>query len=176
METDATPKKKPTILKQWRWTRRIVQTLFLLVFLYLLVGTVQGATGRLPNDLFFFIDPLTGITSMLASRSWIAPMALGAITLVLAVATGRAWCGWVCPLGTILDWTPSHCNRENPTISPRWSQTKHFLLFDAYDTGPDNIAVSHPGQRYFTRPELGNRGSGILALQLRNATACCGVG
>ncbi|MFC1989393.1 4Fe-4S binding protein [Chloroflexota bacterium] len=129
MATDAPPKKKQTTFKQWRWARRTVQTLFLLAFLYLLVSTVQGATGRLPNDLFFFLDPLTGITSMLASRSWIAPMALGAITLVLAVAAGRAWCGWVCPLGTILDWTPSHHNSENPAISPRWSQTKYLLLF-----------------------------------------------
>jgi len=66
---------------------------------------------------------------MLASRSWIAPMALGAVTLVLAIATGRAWCGWVCPMGTVLDWTPSRRQRQNPGISPRWSKVKYFLFF-----------------------------------------------
>jgi polyferredoxin len=129
MATDAAPKKKRTASQKWRWSRRTVQTLFLLAFLYLLIVTVQGVAGRLPNDLFFHLDPLNGIASMLASRSWIAPMALGAITLVLAVALGRAWCGWVCPMGTVLDWTPSRRRRENPAVSPRWSQTKYFLLF-----------------------------------------------
>ena len=129
MATDTVSRKKKSSSKKWVWTRRIVQTLFLLIFLYLLIITVQGVTGRQPNDLFFFLDPLNGITSMLASRTWIAPMSLGIITIVLAVAVGRAWCGWVCPMGTILDWTPSRRNRKNPEISPVWSQGKYFLLF-----------------------------------------------
>jgi len=128
MSTDGMKKKRRSTYKKWVWTRRTVQTLFLLVFLYLLVVTVQGVTGRLPNDLFFHLDPLVGITSMLASRSWIIPMALGAITLVLALAVGRAWCGWICPMGTLLDWTPSRRNRNNPVISHRWSQGKYFLF------------------------------------------------
>jgi MauM/NapG family ferredoxin protein len=133
MATRATPKKRQqNALKKWVWARRTVQTLFLLAFLYLLVATVQGITGRLPNDLFFHLDPLTGITSMLASRSWITPMALGAITLVLAVIIGRAWCGWICPLGTVLDWTPSRRPRENPGISPRWSQAKYLVFFAVF--------------------------------------------
>jgi MauM/NapG family ferredoxin protein len=106
-----------------------VQTLFLLTFLYLLVDLTQAVAGRFPNDIFFHLDPLTGLTSMLASRSWMAPMALGVITLVLAVTVGRAWCGWVCPMGTVLDWTPSRRQRQNPGISPRWSQVKYFLFF-----------------------------------------------
>jgi MauM/NapG family ferredoxin protein len=129
MTTEPASGNKKALSRRWVWTRRIVQTLFLLIFLYLLFITVQGVTGRMPNDLFFFLDPLNGITSMLASRSWIAPMMLGVITIVLAVAFGRAWCGWICPMGTILDWTPSRRNRKNPEISPVWSQGKYFLLF-----------------------------------------------
>jgi len=26
------------------------------------------------------------------------------IALVAAFVLGRAWCGWICPLGTVLDW------------------------------------------------------------------------
>ena len=129
MVAEATLKKKQTIPGKWRWTRRTVQTLFLLAFLYLLVGTTQAVTNHLPNDIFFHLDSLTGITSILASRSWIAPMALGVITLVLAVAVGRAWCGWVCPMGTVLDWTPSRWRGKNPGISRRWSRVKYFLFF-----------------------------------------------
>jgi MauM/NapG family ferredoxin protein len=127
MTTDARPKKRPAASKQWRWSRRAVQALFLVVFLYLLIDTTQGAIGA--HDLFFHLDPLAGIASMLSSRSWIAPMALGIITLALAVAVGRAWCGWICPLGTVLDWTPSRRKLKNPAVSPRWSQGKYFLFF-----------------------------------------------
>jgi len=129
MVTEAAQPEKKTIPKKWRWTRRTVQTLFLLLFLFLLLYTVQGTAGLFPNDLFFHLDPLTAITSMLASRTWIAPMALGIITLVLAVALGRAWCGWVCPMGTALDWTPSRRPHKNPAVSPRWSQVKYFVFF-----------------------------------------------
>lgn len=129
MTIEPTPEKKQTLSKKWTRLRRTVQTLSLLIFLYLLIITVQGVTGRLPNDLFFHLDPLNGIASILASRSWIAPMALGVITLVLAVAFGRAWCGWICPMGTILDWTPSRSSCKNPGISPLWSQGKYFFLF-----------------------------------------------
>jgi polyferredoxin len=56
-------------------------------------------------------------------------MALGAIILILALVTGRAWCGWLCPMGTVLDWVPSRSNHKNPGISPRWSQGKYFVFF-----------------------------------------------
>jgi polyferredoxin len=129
MTTGTAQPKKRTVPKKWRRTRRAAQTLFLLAFLWLLLHTTQAAAGLFPNDLFFHLDPLTAITSMLASRSWIAPMALGIITLVLAVALGRAWCGWVCPMGTVLDWTPSRRQPGNPGVSPRWSQAKYFVFF-----------------------------------------------
>jgi len=70
MAADAASKKIRTSSGKWVWTRRGVQTFSLLVFLYLLLITVQGVTGRLPSDLFLHLDPLNGITSMLASRSW----------------------------------------------------------------------------------------------------------
>ena len=129
MATDPALKKTLKISSKWLWVRRITQTLFLLAFLYLLGVTMQGITGHLPNALFFLLDPLTGISSLLASRSWIAPMALCIFTLLLVVVIGRAWCGWICPLGTILDWTPSRRQRKNPGISPLWSQVKYFLFF-----------------------------------------------
>ncbi len=122
-------KKQQAITRRWLWARRTVQVLFFLLFFYLLLLTVQGVTGRLPFDLFFHLDPLVGISSLISSRSWIAPMLLGLITLVLALVFGRVWCGWICPLGTILDWLPSHRNSKKPGISPVWKQGKYLLLF-----------------------------------------------
>jgi len=108
----------------------VVQVLALLLFFYLLLGTLQGSTTVLPHDFFFRLDPLAGISAMIASRSWLMPMALGAIILLLAVTAGRAWCSWLCPLGTILDWVPSpRPRRDNLDIPSYWRQGKFFLLF-----------------------------------------------
>jgi len=109
-------------LKKWYWRRRTVQILALVLFFYLLLGTSQGNTMFLPQDLFFRLDPLAGLAAMSASRSFIVPMLLGMAVLLLAVATGRSWCGWLCPLGTALDWTPSRRQRDSDV--PKASQLR----------------------------------------------------
>jgi len=117
---------------KWQRSRQAVQVLALALFLYLLLGTQQGSTTILPHDLFFRLDPLAGITAMLAGRSWIPALALGGATLLLTLVAGRAWCSWLCPLGTIIDWIPSRKTRKyRPDIHPYWRQVKHFLLFAA---------------------------------------------
>jgi MauM/NapG family ferredoxin protein len=107
-----------------------VQVLAVLLFLYLLLGTRQEGSTFVPQDLFFRLDPLAGISAMVASRKWLGPLALGGVTLLLALAAGRAWCGWLCPLGTILDWTPARRPRRNqPDIPSYWRQAKYLILF-----------------------------------------------
>lgn len=114
----------------WRRVRRGMQVLALLSFLYLLLGTRQGDATFLPHDLFFRLDPLAGVTAMLAGRRWIASLALGGVTLLLSLALGRVWCGWLCPLGTLLDWTRLRRRRaDEPDLPTGWRQVKHFLLF-----------------------------------------------
>ena len=114
----------------WRRVRQGVQLLALLLFLYLLLGTRQGGATFLPHDLFFRLDPLAGLTAMLAGRRWMASLALGGVTLLLTLGLGRVWCGWLCPLGTLLDWTRLRRPRPDDSDWPAgWRQVKHFLLF-----------------------------------------------
>jgi MauM/NapG family ferredoxin protein len=115
--------------KKWNRLRRTVQILVLLLFLSLLLATRRGTATFMPFDLFLRLDPLAGISAMLASRSWSLPLALGGVTLLLTLVAGRAWCGWLCPLGTLLDWTPAHHPHLNTRdIPPYWRQVKYFLL------------------------------------------------
>jgi len=115
--------------KKWLRLRRVVKVLLLALFLYLLLRTVQ-VTLPLFHDLFFNIDPLAGISAMLASRSFIPPMLWGGLTLLAAIVVGRAWCSWVCPLGTLLDWTPAcRQNPKKPDIPRYWRHIKYFILF-----------------------------------------------
>jgi len=114
----------------WRNLRKATQVVGLLLFLYLLVGTGWRTAAFPPHDLFFRLDPMAGAAAMLAGRQWIAPLALGMLTIVSVLALGRAWCGWLCPLGTLLDWTrlrPAH--KEQRDLPTAWRKTKYFLLF-----------------------------------------------
>lgn len=116
--------------RAWRRLRRAVQILALVLFLYLLLGTTKGGSTFLPHDLFFRLDPLIGISAMLAGREWIAPLALGAATLLLVFILGNVWCGWLCPLGILLDWTPFYrLRRGRSEVSPSWGNVKYLFLF-----------------------------------------------
>jgi len=87
--------------------RRTVQLLLFLGFLALFARTAYRGQDLLdwPVHLVFRLDPLAFVAEALAvGREALDPRWLGA--LVLAAATvflGRFFCGWMCPMGTVLD-------------------------------------------------------------------------
>ena len=93
--------------------RRAVQVLAFVAFLYLFlltIGRYDPAMKRIvlhskaPIDTFFRIDPLLGLTTMVATRQIIHVMLFYALpVLLLTVLAGRFFCGWICPLGTAID-------------------------------------------------------------------------
>jgi polyferredoxin len=91
--------------KAARWTRRAVQIAGLLIFVYLLFAALQRLTPNPFADIFFRFDPLAALATMLAARAWLPHLAPAFITVALTVLLGRYWCGWICPLGTLLGWT-----------------------------------------------------------------------
>ncbi|MCE1254756.1 MAG: 4Fe-4S binding protein, partial [Anaerolineae bacterium] len=92
-------------LSLWIKGRKVVQTLALVFFCILLILSRSGQNSVGWIDLVFRFDPLLTLTSMLASRTFLLEASIGlALALLLAVVAGRAWCGWLCPLGTLLDW------------------------------------------------------------------------
>ena len=66
---------------------------------------------------------------MLSSRAWLEPFALALATVALAVLLGRHWCGWICPLGTLLGWVrlPS-ARRRAGRIPAGLRRVKYVLL------------------------------------------------
>jgi MauM/NapG family ferredoxin protein len=121
------PKKTSS---RWRWIRRSVQILVLALFLYLLIGNRVGASTWLPDDLFFRLNPLTGLSAMLAEKRFIAPMLLGLLPIGLTLVLGRVWCSWICPLGTLLDWTNLRRRYRNALGHlSQWRQVKYLVLF-----------------------------------------------
>ncbi len=65
------------------------------------------------------------LSHLLAARRLLAGSALAFLVLALTLGVGRAWCGWLCPLGTVLDLFP----RRRPSRVPDlWRKAKHLLL------------------------------------------------
>jgi polyferredoxin len=113
--------------KRWVRLRQIVQYLFLALFLYLFVLTVKDRWSPLPVDLFYRLDPLAAISASLAGRAIPTKLLWALITLGATLILGRVWCGWVCPLGTLLDLF--HFHRAAFHSRHNWRQVKYFLLF-----------------------------------------------
>lgn len=90
----------------WRAARRVVQLACLALFFYLFRATEYTDSDTLskPVNLFFRIDPLVGASAMIAERVIISAFWPAVILLVATIVFGRFFCGWICPLGTLLDY------------------------------------------------------------------------
>jgi polyferredoxin len=90
-----------------RRLRLIVQTVFLAAFAFLLVKALFGRV----------------------LGSYVPLLVLTLFTLILTLVLGRVWCGWVCPMGTVLYWTRFKGALERgERLSGRWWAVKYVLL------------------------------------------------
>ena len=83
--------------------RRGIQIISIVAFLALFFLAAYPLQQLIPVDLFLRFDPLIAITAMLASRTLIAGMFWSILLVVSALIYGRAFCGYVCPLGSTID-------------------------------------------------------------------------
>ena len=111
----------------WRRLRQGVQVLAFLLFLGLFVYANAQRQGRFWADLFSRLDPLLMLSASLAGRVLLGGLALAGLTLLLTLLSGRVWCGWLCPLGTALEWlSPRRAHRKAPPEG--WRAVKVLLL------------------------------------------------
>ena len=62
-------------------------------------------------------------------REWLERLAWALVTVAVTVVVGRVWCGWICPLGTLLGWFRfGAVRRLEPRVPPRLRVTKYVLL------------------------------------------------
>lgn len=129
----ADPSSSPRLILysiKWRYWRRGVQIAALVLFIGLFIASRRGVWPPALINIPIRLDPLTVLANSIASRSWLATSALALITLASAVIFGRAWCGWLCPLGTVIDLTylkKRHSTSHVP--DDRWRSVKFLLFF-----------------------------------------------
>jgi ferredoxin len=113
------------------WYRRISQTIFFGLWAFLFWKSAHQAVSPVPPDLFLETDPLAAVVAMAAARIWVPAVLYGLILIGLTVIFGRFFCGWVCPLGTILDVVGRLWRGKNPAVLPNdhnWRRVKYYLL------------------------------------------------
>jgi ferredoxin len=112
-----------------RRTRRLVQFAVFAFFVYLLFAALQHKAAFPLADLFFRFDPLAALATMLAARQWLPHLALAFATAAVTLVLGRVWCGWLCPLGTVLEWFRfKQARRRAQRLPPRLPMTKYVVL------------------------------------------------
>ncbi len=117
-----------------RRLRIVSQTLCFVVFLFLLVQTQYHGTDEVgrPVKLLLEIDPLHLLTTLLATGAIAGLLWLAFFTVALTFVFGRAFCGWVCPMGVLIQLAQKLPLRRRARIieTNRWrpSQTIKFYL------------------------------------------------
>lgn len=118
-----------TPVNRWVTVRKVVQYASLLVFLALFVASRRG--GWLPGlvNVPMRLDPLVVLANLLSSRIFLAGSSLALLTILLTLVFGRAWCGWLCPMGTVLDlFSLKHWRRDRPAPGETWRVVKYGLM------------------------------------------------
>lgn len=117
------------------WLRRVSQTVFLLLFLYLFLLTAYHPDNVTYGGitLFFDFDPLVMLTVWLGGHAVASALLLSLITLVVTLVFGRWFCGWVCPFGAVHNvFTSLRKAKGSEKIRTGgysvWQKTKYYIL------------------------------------------------
>jgi MauM/NapG family ferredoxin protein len=98
-------KKRSTIHQCLQRFRILSQIVFFGLFLFLLVKTHFAGVDYIgPVERFFHFDPLLGLTTLLASKMFYKAFLWALLPLVVTFLFGRYVCGWICPLGAVLQF------------------------------------------------------------------------
>jgi polyferredoxin len=109
--------------------RRVYQGFFLAFFLAALALMTDEGIRRFPVRFPLQLDPLAAFGALAAS--WLIPATLvvSLAIVVLTIVFGRAFCGWICPLGTlhqIAAWLTRRLPRGPWIQANAWR--RHFRL------------------------------------------------
>jgi ferredoxin len=101
---------------------------------------------RIPADIFLIIDPLVSLSTAIASRSWVWSLVCAGIILCVCVLIPRGFCGYICPLGTLIDlfdWSiGKRIQRFRVSNDGWWVHTKYYLLLGTLICAVFGVLVS----------------------------------
>ena len=123
--------------------RRGVQTLCLALFVVILLvvcwpygsrhhAEAMAAREVVEAEVFLAADPLAGLSASLAARTVVWSLAWAGVVMAICLVFTRGFCGYVCPLGTLIDlfdWAVGRrVMRGKALRNGWWSNLKYALL------------------------------------------------
>jgi polyferredoxin len=130
--------------KTWRRLRLASQITFFLLFVFLLLrtefpGSVRsaGPDVRVPYPVALFLetDPLVALATALSTASLYRHLVWAVPLVLLALIVGRAFCGWICPLGSLHHAVGSLKSEKKRGLKllesnryKRWQSAKYYVL------------------------------------------------
>jgi len=117
-----------------RAARRFSQVAAFALFVVLFLETEYRGDDQLSwaVNVFLRLDPLVALAATAAARTVIALVWPALVTAALTAVLGRAFCGWVCPMGTVLDAADASVFRRRvrpAAVPPGRRRWKHLILF-----------------------------------------------
>lgn len=139
--------------------RRAVQGLFFAAFVLFFVwvcwpygGTDYAAhresKEKVAAEFFLIIDPLVSLSTALAARSWVWSLTAAGAILLACIFIPRGFCGYVCPLGTVIDlfdWAVGkRVNKFKLKENDRgwWVHLKYYLLVGCLVAGACGVLLT----------------------------------
>lgn len=123
----------------------------------------------LPAELFLIIDPLVSLSTAIASRNWVWSLSSATLILLICLVIPRGFCGYVCPLGTLIDlfdWSIGRrLTRFRIADEGWWVHIKYYLLAGTLLAAAFGVLVSG----YVAAIPVITRGMLILGSPLQNA-------
>jgi len=114
---------------------RIVSQLFFLIawFVFFFWTRGQGDSGpAVRPDLFLVTDPIVALLTIGSSRVMVPLLLISAGFIVFTLVFGRAFCSWICPLGTMIDGAKHVFKPKEERFSQgthEWMQSwKYYIL------------------------------------------------
>ncbi len=108
--------------------RKIIQLAVLALFIFTVLQAAYPFNPLLPPELFLWLDPLAGLAVMISERTIIAWFGLALIVLALTIAFSRSFCGWICPLGTIIDISDNIIGKKTARVPKSLQKLKTIIL------------------------------------------------
>ena len=83
-------------------------------------------------EAFLAIDPLVPISTAIAARTWVWSLLWSGVMLLVCVVFPRGFCGYICPLGTLIDLFDGTLGRRITRFRIEhdgwWVHLKYYLL------------------------------------------------
>ena len=126
-----------------RTPARISQLFFLALFLILFTQTEYRGKDEINAAVnsFFRVNPLVLFSYLLAAKTWTWLLLPALLMTVATLVLGRFFCGWICPLGTVLDLVTVHIRKSAP-IKALGGNTKYWLLLPLLAASLFNLNLS----------------------------------